>query len=361
MSRPTGGSRVTVKRAMELTERQELIFRAIVEMYIGTARPVGSAALLQHASLNVSSATVRNEMAVLEDLGYIRHLHTSGGRVPTNMGYRYYVERLMERPLLPNSEARTIRHQFHQVAPEPNEWIKLAATVLANRMHNVGLVTAPRALEIRLRHLEVISIQSTVALVILVLHDGTVLQEMVTLAEQRSQEDLSALADHLSVALRGLTPAQIECRTEPAGTVEGSIVKGVTRLLHRAEEQHALVVHAGLTELLRQPEFTGARPGEPAGASNERLQHVVEFLHQGFAVQRLLSQLPAHASVQIVIGEETPTEGLEDYSFVLGRYGDQDEGLGFLGIVGPTRMAYPRAVALVQYMSNLMNDLMDVY
>lgn len=346
---------------MPLTERQATVLRAIVEMYIGTARPVGSAALLRQVGLHVSSATIRHEMAILEELGYIRQLHTSGGRVPTNSGYRYYVGRLMDEPTLPHGEARTIRHQFHQVAPEQTEWLKLAATVLAHRMHSVGLVTAPRALEIRLRHLEVISLQSTVALTIVVLHDGTVMQEMTTLPEPRTQEELGALASRLRGSLRGQTPTHVEAAVAGTAGVEGAILGAVLHLLHRAEAQHAQVVHAGLTELLRQPEFTDPRPGEPISAANGRLQQMVEFLHHGFAVQRLLSQLPEHATVQIVIGEETPTAGLEDYSFVLGRYGDQHEGLGFLGVVGPTRMAYPRAVALVGYMATLMNDLMDVY
>src|SRR5579859_2841119 len=99
---------------MELTERQDQILKAIVELYIGTAHPVGSAALVSPGGVNVSSATIRHEMGVLEEVGYVRQLHTSGGRVPTNAGYRYYVERLMERTHLAHSEASTIRHQFHR-------------------------------------------------------------------------------------------------------------------------------------------------------------------------------------------------------------------------------------------------------
>src|SRR5579884_1762767 len=147
---------------MQLTERQERILKTIVEMYATTARPVGSAAIVSASGLVVSSATVRNEMALLEELGLIRQLHTSGGRVPTNAGYRYYVERLMEPGYVSSQEAHTIRHQFHQVHMELQEWLKLAATIMAHRLHNVGLVTAPKATEVRLRHLEVISIQHTV-------------------------------------------------------------------------------------------------------------------------------------------------------------------------------------------------------
>src|SRR5947209_17508597 len=122
---------------MGLTERQERILKTIVVLYVAGAHPVGSAAIVTASDLHVSSATVRNEMSVLEELGYIRQLHTSGGRVPTNAGYRHYVERLMGSSHLPNSEARTILHQFHQAHTEVQEWLKLAATIMATRMHNV--------------------------------------------------------------------------------------------------------------------------------------------------------------------------------------------------------------------------------
>jgi heat-inducible transcriptional repressor len=346
---------------VQLTERQEQILKAIVELYIGTAHPVGSAAIVSIGSLGVSSATVRNEMGVLEELGYIRQLHTSGGRVPTNAGYRYYVERLMERAHLAHSEASTIRHQFHQAHMELQEWLKLAATIMAHRMQNVGLITAPRSAEVRLRHLEVIAIQNSISLLIVVLHDGTVLQEMVTLADAHTQEDLSVLADHLSAQLRGLSAAQIEARTFDLSPLEAQVAALAAHLLRRSEEQHAQIFHAGLADMIRQPEFLSPRHGEPAAMHNERLSQMVDFLHQGIALQRLLSDLPGPAQVQIVIGGEMAVHGMQDYSFVLSRYGHEGDGSGFLGIVGPTRMEYPRAVALVRYMTDLMTDLVHPY
>lgn len=346
---------------MQLTERQEQILKAIVELYIATAHPVGSAAIVSIGGLNVSSATVRHEMGVLEELGYLRQLHTSGGRVPTNAGYRYYVERLMAPTRLAHAEASTIRHQFHQAHTELQEWLQLAATIMAHRMQNVGLITAPRATEVRLRHLEVISIQGSVALLIIVLQDGTVLQEMVTLADAHNQEELSALADRLSAGLKGKSSGQVEAALAGFPALDSQIAGHAARLLRRGEERHAQIVHAGLAEMIRQPEFLGPRPGEPASMFHERLSQMVEFLHQGLALQRMLADLPSPAEVQIVIGGETAGEGLQDYSFVLARYGHQDDSSGLLGIVGPTRMEYPRAVALVRYMTDLMTDLVHPY
>jgi heat-inducible transcriptional repressor len=346
---------------MQLTERQELILKTIVELYVSTAHPVGSHAIVEASQLSVSSATVRNEVAALEELGYVQQLHTSGGRVPTNAGYRYYVEHLMDSDRLSSSEAVTIRHQFHQAHSELQEWLKLAATIMAYRMHNVGLITAPRATEVRLRHLEVIATQNTVALLIVVLQDGTVLQEMLTLAKPDTQEELSVLADRLTQELRGMTASQVEVKAPKLPATGAAIATMAAHLLRRGEERHTQVYHAGLADMIRQPEFLGPRHGESLSMLNERLRYVVDFLHQGYAVERLLSGLPLAADVHVMIGSDVGAEGLQDYSFVVGRYGDQADSCGFLGIVGPTRMAYPRAVALVRYMSDLMTDLVQAY
>jgi heat-inducible transcriptional repressor len=346
---------------MELTARQEQILKSIVEQYIDTAHPVGSAAIVASSGLAVSSATVRNDVAVLEECGYVRQLHTSGGRVPTDTGYRYYVEHLMHASRLPSSDVTTIRHQFHQAHSEMQEWMKLAATVMAHRMRNVGLVTAPRSTEARLRHLEVISIHDSVALLIVVLHDGTVLQEMISLPEPLTQEALSSGADHLNRALRGSTAAEIDAVVATLAGLEGTVAEMVSHLIRRGEGQQAQVFHAGLSDMIRQPEFSDVRPGTPAAMLSERLSVMLEFLQQGFAVQRLLTGLPQEADVHIVIGGTSASEALSGYSFVLGRYGDDADTTGYLGVVGPTRMEYPRAVALVRYMTHLMTDLLSTY
>lgn len=342
---------------MRLTERQERILQTVVERYIATARPVGSAAVLDDSALHVSSATIRNEMAVLEEMGYIRHLHTSGGRVPTNSGYRYYVEHLMEPGTVTGSEARTIRHQFRRAQSEPQEWMRLAAAVLASRIHNVGLITAPRAPQVRLRHVELIAIGEAVAMVLVVLQDGTVLQEMVTLPSARSQEELSPLADRLSAELRGMSAAQVERSAGAYGEADRPIIFEVAGLVRRAEERHAQIYHAGLAEMIRQPEFIEPRLGEPAAVMNERIRQMVDFLYHGMAVEQFIAALPDQQDVSIVIGGEAAGQSLIDYSFVLGRYVGRDESTGYLGVIGPTRMEYPRAVGIVRYMTNLMTDL----
>lgn len=345
---------------MQLTNRQEHILKSITETYIATAKPVGSAAIVSASGLPVSSATVRNEMAVLEALGYIQHLHTSGGRVPTNAGYRYYIERLMFPRPLPHAEARTIRHQFHQIQQESQEWLKLAATVMASRIHNVALITAPRSAEIRIRHTEVIAIEGSSILLIVVLREGTVLQEKMALDEPHSQEELSALADRLNRALRDMTAVQVAERAKTLPSLDAHVSGMIAKLLRRGEARHAEIYHAGLADMIRQPEFVSPLHGESPHQLSDRLPSMVEFLQQSVAVEQLLRSLLVDADIQIVIGGEATARGLEGYSFVLGRYGSERNSSGFLGVVGPTRMQYPRAVSLVRYMTDLMTDLIQV-
>lgn len=344
---------------MELTERQEQILKIIVERYVGTAHPVGSAAVLQASPLGVSAATIRNDMGILTERNYIRHLHTSGGRVPTNAGYRYYVAHLMVADEMSPSEAGTIRSAFRLAPQDREDWLKLAAHILARRIHNVGLVSAPRPSLVQLHHLELIEIQPAATLVLIVLRDGTVLQEMMAMREPRPGDELKALAARLGSEVAGLDAQGVEAVAGRSRGEERPILEMIARLLRRGEEREAQLYHAGLGDMIRQPEFMELRHGEPVSAMNERIRQVVEFLDHGEAAARLLADLPA-GDVQVVIGGSAGGPPMRDYSFVLSRYGNGREG-GVLGVVGPTRMAYPRAVAVVRYMTHVMTDLTHPY
>src|SRR3712207_4027636 len=180
-----------------LSERQQAILRLIVQEYVATGRPVGSKTLVERHGIAYSSATIRNEMADLETAGYVQHLHTSGGRVPTDRGYRYFVHQLLGDVELPSSEQIMIRHQFRQVELQLEQWMELAATVLARAAGNVSVVTAPRTATPRLRHLELIALQPRLGLLILVTADSSVRQVMVHWPEEVEQDALSRLADAL--------------------------------------------------------------------------------------------------------------------------------------------------------------------
>src|SRR5512141_2811012 len=172
----------------ELTDRQKKLLLVIIRDYIDAAQPVGSQRLVKRYRLDLSSATIRHEMAVLTEMGYLRQPHTSAGRVPTEEGYRIFVSEMMNQAELPESVQNTISHQFYQARPGVDQWMHLAASVLAHQSQGVSMVTAPRAEKVRFQHVELISTQGRQLLMVLVLVGGEVSKQIINMAEQVYQE-----------------------------------------------------------------------------------------------------------------------------------------------------------------------------
>jgi heat-inducible transcriptional repressor len=343
----------------ELTLRQRDILRLIVQEYVGGGRAVGSQTLIERYPLNVSSATVRNEMVALERLGYIQQMHTSGGRVPTDRGYRYYVEEFAFGSSLPAHDQIMIRHQFRQVETQLESWLQLAASVLAGFARNVSLVTSPRTAVARLRHFEVLSLQERAALLILVTQESTVHQAMLHFPEPVTQEQLSGAADRLNAVLSNLTVDEARARIVGADGIDRLIGEHLVQALEASQASERTELHyQGLEHVLQQPEFSAA----------ETAQQLFDLLRGGALLTELLPQLSAQTGsgneheIQIFIGEENRSEDLRPFGVVVATYGVDDEVTGLLGILGPRRMPYERSVASVRYMARLMSDLMrDLY
>ena len=330
-----------------LTERQRAILRLIVQEYVQTGRPVGSKGLTERHAVGVSPATIRNEMAGLEEAGYLQSPHTSGGRVPTDQGYRYFVHHLMGAVELPSVDQIMIRHQFRQVEVQLEQWVELAASVLAETAGIVSVVTAPRPAVPRLRHFELIALQPRLALLILVTHESLVRQVMVRWPEDTDQESLSRLADALVSEVRGLTADEIAARARggdgPARFVLGQL-EGTLRGLDAVGQTE--VRHSGLENILGLPEFAGADA-----------QGLLDLFRGGAFLGAVLPQLGAGPDVQVFIGDENPADALRRFGVVLSTYGVDGSVTGILGVVGPTRMAYGRSISSVRYMARLMSDL----
>jgi transcriptional regulator of heat shock response len=241
-----------------LSERQARILDLVIHDFIGSAAPVASGGLLQRHDLGVSAATVRKELAILEDLGLLSQPHTSAGRVPTALGYRYFVEHLMRRARLSEAQQRTIRHQFHQAGGDLERWMRLSAAVMAHTSGAAGLVATDR-------------------------------------------------------------------------------------------EHHApRLYHAGLTQILYEPEFA---------EDIDSLRIVIEILEHGTGLDLIGSALPHHG-VEVIIGGEPPAEELPEVTLVLARFGHEAHPAGILGVVGPTRLPYERAVPTVGFVASLMTELL---
>jgi heat-inducible transcriptional repressor len=338
----------------ELSQRQQDILGATIREYIGTAKPVGSDAICQSCGLGVSSATVRNEFAALTDMGYLTQPHTSAGRVPTAMGYRYFVEQLMEQSELPASEQLLIRHQFHQISLDLDQWIRLAATVLARISQSASVITAPQARQVHFRHVELISISEFTGLMILVLQDSSVHQQMMVFGSSVPQEELSRISNKLNALYANLEAdqARAQMQGEVSGkpdALEAEVSRRIVELLHSQEVQSGREIYRdGLVHILRQPEF-----GEI-----ERARQVVQVLEQDSTLEAILSEAHLANGVQVIIGSEGKWDEIRDCSLILSGYGLPGEADGVVGVLGPMRMPYGRAVSGVRYVAGLMSDLL---
>jgi heat-inducible transcriptional repressor len=345
-----------------LSQRKQQILRALVEEYIHSATPIASETLVRKYGLNFSSATVRHELAGLEEAHLIYQPHTSAGRVPTDLGYRYFVEYLMEESELSLSEQRLIRHQFYQVQDQLDQWVRLTASVMARLLHSAAVMTSPRSDVGRLKHFEVLSVTDLSAHLVLVLLDGTVKQQRLLLETPIYQEELSASAERLNKLFTAKSGQEVEVLLGQYdfSSVEHLIGTTIVRIL----EQHGdplgdIFYREGVVNILEQPEYSRMGPEEER---SERVRKVLEVLEQNRFLPALASHLRDSGGVQVIIGGENEWDEMKDVSLVVARYGQEGKIGGLLGVIGPTRMQYGRAIAVVRYMTQVMNELLaEVY
>lgn len=331
----------------ELTARQQLILGLVVREYIGSAQPVGSKTV-QEYGLGVSSATIRNEMALLEEMGYLTHPHTSAGRVPTEQGYRYFVERLMSESQLPVDEQRTIRHQFHQVGVDLEQWMRLAASVLARTARSAAVVTSVKMEQSHLKHIELIAIHETMVLLIVVLEGGVVRQQMISPEEAMNQDTLSQMANRLNDLCVGASVQRVLLRSSQVGALEQQVLAVVAQIMRQVDQQSDLHLYRdGLINILHQPEFY-----VPESARN-----VIQIFEERTLLEDLLTEMLEVGGVQVIIGGEGRWNELRECSLVVSPYGVSGEVTGALGVMGPMRMPYNRAISAVRYVAGLMSDL----
>ncbi len=334
-----------------LSERQKLVLALVIRDYIETAQPVGSQHIVERYNLDVSSATVRNELVALTDMGYLRQPHTSAGRVPTEDGYRYFVRQLMGHTELPDTTKRTIAHQFYQVGHDVDRWMRLAASILAHQSQAAALVTAPHAEQSRFKHLELIATHGRQVLMVLVLGGGEVRQQMLALAEPVSQERLSAAANQLNAIFQGMDLNSMANYNGPMDALEHDIIKLVTDdLQHTGDILGGEVYRDGISQVLAEPEF----------AEVDVARKALRILEERSLLEDLLSRTVLTASVggvQVLIGGEGTWEELSDCSMVLARYGAPGLVTGTVGVLGPIRMAYGRSISTVRFVAGLLSDL----
>jgi heat-inducible transcriptional repressor len=332
----------------QLTERQEAVLRMVVRDYIESGQPVGSKTLVDNHDLGVSSATIRNELAYLGELGFLAQLHTSAGRIPTKEGYRYFVLKLLGEFQLPEREQEVIRTQFDEARLDMSQWMQLAAAILARTSRGASVVTAPHARANRFKHLQLISTQGRLVLLVLVLNSGDVQQQLLTLAEPLPQTRLSGAASNLNILFANATYDEISTKINRLDTLEFEVAKLVLDILQRADERHISDFYRdGLVNLIE----------------DEGTRAAVKVLEERTLLANVISQtqLPDISGVQVMIGGEGRWEELKECTLILARYGVADDLSGTVAVIGPTRMPYGRNVAAVRYVADLMSGLVYEY
>ena len=339
-----------------LDARTAQILRAIIEEHIETAQPVGSQALVERRGLAVSSATVRNVMADLERAGFLSHPHTSAGRVPTDVGYRYYAESVAPFAGLAPVEQLMIRHQFGQVQFASEQWFRLAASTLAGATRAAGLATPAKPRASRVRRVDLVVSGDRLASLVLVLAEGPIKQVLVNLDAPRDQGQLDRIAGRLNgrLAERNATGAEEQVRRLAADPTADPIeVRAAERIVALMRDFDASsvddVFSEGLLNVMDAPEF----------AQGDKLRRVFAALQNRHYLGRLVDDVARRGDVQIFIGAENEPSEMHDVSLVLAPYGRAGRAVGVVGVLGPRRMAYPHAIGTVRYVSGLLNELVD--
>ena len=339
-------------------ERRLSVLRAIVEDYVKTEEPVGSKALVERHGLGVSPATVRNDMAALEEEGYITAPHTSAGRVPTDKGYRLFVDRLTTVKPMTAAEKRAIAG-FLEGAVDLDDVVTRSTRLLSQLTRQVAVVQYPTLSRSTVRHVELVALAPTRLLLVLILSTGRVEQRLLEVTEEVSEETLAALRTKINTAVSGAVIAEAgeALRTiaqpadAPADAPQDPLASAVAEALieamndHRSDERISI---GGTSNLARFGDSfdTAVRP-------------LLEALEEHVVLLKLMGEATAGGLVTVRIGAEGPYQELSQTSVVATGYGPGDEALATLGVVGPTRMDYPGSMAAVRAVARYLSRILD--
>jgi heat-inducible transcriptional repressor len=337
-------------------DRRLDVLRAIVEDYVATREPVGSRALVERHSLGVSPATIRNDMAALEDAGLIVQPHTSAGRVPTDKGYRLFVDRLATVKPLSAPERRAIE-TFLEDAADLDDVVDRSVRLLAQLTHQVAVVQYPSLRRTALRHVELVPVGDRHLLVVIITDHGRVEQRTIEVPDPLDVATVARLRVRLNTAAAGRRLAELGTAlsdlADDFAPVDGPLVRGVVAVVEDtlAQESEERVVLAGTANLVRG-----------GGDFAHTISPVLEALEEQVVLLRLLGEMAeAEAAVSVRIGRETQHEGLVETSFVTTGYGGPDGGgtaVARIGSVGPLRMDYPGTIASVRAVARYLSRIL---
>lgn len=334
-----------------LNERRRMVLAALVEEYVASAQPVASKSLVDRHKLGCSPATVRNHLAALEETGYVYQPHVSAGRIPTDVGYRAFVDDIAERErrvTLSAEEVQAIHSCYAHVESQLSDLMRETSAMLSKLTSYVAVVLAPVLERSRIKRIDLVALGSRRALLVLITEAGRVANRQVEFADDFSEDDLrdaerylnatfgGKLAEELPVAVREAPPAAWS-------PVVQAVLGEVLDCLCEADEEQ--LYHGGTAVLLDQPEFADSRVVRP----------LLSLLEDGYAMLRILDDAMESSDVVVRIGRENTTEGLQQVSLVARNYG-AGRAEGIVGIIGPTRMDYERAISAVRIVADGLSE-----
>ncbi|TMB43261.1 MAG: heat-inducible transcription repressor HrcA [Chloroflexi bacterium] len=333
-----------------MEDRKQAILRAVVHEFTTSAVPVGSQALQTRYFVNLSSATIRSELAELSDLGYLTQPHTSAGRMPTDSGYRYFVDFLMDTEKVPERISAFIEGEMRAAPADVEGMVEKVAMTVAAVTRNASVASAPQGAQARIKHVDLVSLEPKEVLLIMLLEGNLLRQQVVNVSHPALQTQLTKLAARLNAALGGQASDEVRSRynAAPLGLEKELLGRVVTVLDLYEKGSESLVVHDGVRNLVRQPEFS----------ESSRLQQVLEVLEETRYLTLLLRQLIGDSDLQIVIGSENMSSRLQGCAVVLTSYGPSNRLKGVLGVIGPTRMAYSQTVSRLQAVARAASERM---
>ncbi|HEX4903187.1 MAG TPA: heat-inducible transcriptional repressor HrcA [Acidimicrobiales bacterium] len=329
-----------------LDDRKASILRAVVQEYIETAQPVGSGKVAETPGVDVSSATVRNEMAVLESEGYLTQPHTSAGRIPTEKGYRYFVDTIGAPGALRGEQARQVSEFFARAHGELEEMLESTSRLLSGLTAWTGVVVPPSAADVAIRSVQVVGLSPTTVLAVAVLADATVEKHTLELPREIGEERVNAASAHLAAQLTGSMRAAVPEAVAGTGDADTDAVSAaVVDVLRRTTP----------ADTAEEVFVGGASRVASAFDAVETVQQVLSVLEEQLVVVTLLRDV-VDRGLQVAIGTETGMEPLADAALVVASYTVAGERAGSIGVLGPARMNYPEAMAAVAAVSRRLGD-----
>lgn len=338
----------------ELSERKQKILQAVIKNYLDTGEPVGSRTISKYTDLNLSSATIRNEMADLEELGYIMQPHTSAGRIPSDKGYRWYVDKLMNEKV---QEVEEMKEQMLEKADRMEQLLKQAAKVLANNTNYTSMISTPVYNRNKVKFIQLSQVDEEQLIVVVVMEGNIVKNQIITLEEPLSNEALLKLNMLLNTTLTGMALEEVNLGLiarlkEQAGihsSVMSSVIDAVANLIQVRDDME--IYTSGTTNIFKYPELSDKESAQDIISAFEEKQQLAAL------VSKTMSQ-SENKDIQVFIGDETNVEKMKDCSVVTATY-ELGEGLqGTIGIIGPKRMDYEH---VLKSMKRLQTELDQMF